>query len=198
MTNKKPTEVRQKEIKSAVFEIIQNEGIKSISTKNLAKYTGLSEGAIFRHFKSKKDIMLSIIDDVEKDMVQKLREIAFKPSPANEKLKEYLCANIKYLAEHNGVTLLLFTEASHSNDTEMINKLSGIFNSQREFIANIIRDGIAGSIWSKDVEIDDITQFYMGIPITYNISIILTKKREKTEKFCEKMMKMFEKLLDTE
>lgn len=195
MTKKKSTEIRQQEIKSAVFEIIQKEGINSISTKNLAKYTGLSEGAIFRHFKSKKNIMLAIIEDVENDMVQTLKEIAHNETPADERLKEYLCSHISYLAAHNGVTLLLFTEASHSNDEEMIQKLKGIFNSQREFIAKIIQDGIDNSIWSKDIDIQSITQFYMGIPITYNISSILTKKREDTENFCKKMTEIFEKLL---
>ncbi|OYT14868.1 MAG: hypothetical protein B7C24_16045 [Bacteroidetes bacterium 4572_77] len=64
--SRKPTEVRQEEIKQAVLEIVRIEGIKAISTKNLAKYTGLSEGAIFRHFKTKRDIIISIFCFLQK------------------------------------------------------------------------------------------------------------------------------------
>ncbi len=52
--SRKPTEIRQEEIKQAVLKIIRTRGIKDISTKNLANYSGLSEGAIFRHFKTKR------------------------------------------------------------------------------------------------------------------------------------------------
>ena len=45
--------VRRKQMKKATLEIISNEGLKKLSTKNLTLHVHLSEGAIFRHFHSK-------------------------------------------------------------------------------------------------------------------------------------------------
>jgi len=192
---RKSTEIRQEEIKQAVLKIIRSDGIKSISTKNLAKYTGLSEGAIFRHFKSKRDIIFSIIDDVATDLIESLKEISAEDADPNERLYKLICKTISYLTEHNGITILLFTEATHANDKEMIDKLNHIFKSQRELAGKIIRDGVEQGIWNKDICIDDVTMLYMGIPITHNINLILSKDDIHNNDFCKKMMILFEKML---
>lgn len=193
--NRKPTEIRQDEIKKAVLNIIKTEGIKSISTKNLAKYTGLSEGGIFRHFKAKRDIIIAIIDDVANDLIEKLRQISIEASNPKIRLFKYICSTINYLTENNGITILLFTEASHTNDEEMMEKLNYIFSSQRSLIGAIISDGIKQGIWDKTISIDDATMLYMGIPLTHNINLILSKGGTKKEEFCKKMMTLFERML---
>jgi len=193
--SRKPTEVRQEEIKQAVLEIIRAEGIKAISTKNLAKYTALSEGAIFRHFKTKRDIIASIIDDVAKDMIEKLRQVSMEKTEADKRLFKYICTTITYLSENNGITILLFTEASHTNDTIMMEKLNYIFSSQRELVGKIISDGMHQGIWDENISIDDATMLYMGIPITHNINLILSKGKNQQQQFCNKMMTLFERML---
>ena len=193
--SRKPTEVRQEEIKQAVLEIVRIEGIKAISTKNLAKYTGLSEGAIFRHFKTKRDIIISIIDDVAENLIEKLRQVSIEKTEADKRLFKYICTTITYLTENNGITILLFTEASHTNDTTMMEKLNFIFSSQRELVGKIISDGIEQGIWDENISIDDITMLYMGIPITHNINLILSKGKNKKQQFCNKMMTLLERML---
>lgn len=192
---RKSTEIRQEEIKKAVLKIIGKEGIKSISTKNLAKYTGLSEGAIFRHFKSKREIILSIIEDVSNDMIGALTQIAQSDLPPKERLFELICTTIQYLTKHNGITILLFTEASQSNDAEMKEKLKHIFNSQRALVGEVIQDGINQGIWNPDISIPDVTLLYMGIPITHNINLILSDSKSHTHNFCNRMMTLFEQIL---
>jgi len=191
---RKPTEVRREEIKLAVLQIIRNEGIKSVSTKNLAKYTGLSEGAIFRHFKSKREIMLSIIDDVNRDMIDNLQQISIENISAKKRLYKVICKAITYLTKNNGITILLFTEASQANDTEMIEILNNLFNSQIQVISKIIKDGIDEGIWRKDISVEDVATLYMGIPITHNIRLVLTKKKPDKD-FCKRMMQLFERML---
>jgi AcrR family transcriptional regulator len=192
---RKSTEIRQEEIKRAVLEIIQNDGLKFLSTKNLAKQTGISEGAIFRHFKTKRDIILSIINDVLSDLIENLRQISLSDTPPQERLFNYLCKTISYLTENNGITILLFSEASHNNDEEMMKKLSHIFNSQRKFAGKIISDGITQGIWDESVSVEDVTILYMGIPITLNIELILSQGKFHKDDFCHKMMLLLERIL---
>jgi len=63
------TDIRQEQIKQAVLDIIYTDGLKNLSTRNLANRIGMSEGAIFRHFPTKQDIILSIIKDVHTDFI---------------------------------------------------------------------------------------------------------------------------------
>ncbi len=192
---RKPTIIRQEEIKKAVLDIIRTEGIKSISTKNLANHAGISEGAIFRHFKSKREIILSIINDVSSDLIESLRAISLDRSNPKERLSNFICTTIRYLNENSGITMLLFSEASHANDAEMMEKLNYIFNSQRILVGKIILDGIAEGTWEESISVEDVTLLYMGIPVTLNINLILSKGIFHQDDFCQKMMGLMERIL---
>ncbi|NHZ84677.1 MAG: TetR family transcriptional regulator [Planctomycetia bacterium] len=53
---------RQKEIINASLELIAEGGIQSLTIKNLSKKIGLVESAIYRHYESKTQILIAILD----------------------------------------------------------------------------------------------------------------------------------------
>lgn len=55
---------RQKEIIKASLEIIAESGIQSLTIKNLSKKIGLVESAIYRHYESKTQILIAILDSI--------------------------------------------------------------------------------------------------------------------------------------
>jgi len=137
---KESTEIRQEQIKKAVLDIIADEGLHNLSTRNLAKRIGLTEGAIFRHFPTKRDIIKGIMSDVSSNLIGSLRSIALSPDKAEVKLFNYLCSNVKYLKENRGITILLFSEAAHLGDKELKGKLSEILTEQKQFIIKIVKE----------------------------------------------------------
>jgi AcrR family transcriptional regulator len=192
---RKTTEIRQDEIKQAVLDIIFTQGLKSLSTKNLAKHIGLSEGAIFRHFATKQDILLSILQDVQTDLIAQLREITVAPLPPEVRLEKFLCTTVHYLTDKKGVTMLLFSEASHNNDSVLKNSLQQIFNSQRNLVSKIMLDGIAMGIWDDQVNVDRVSMIYLGIPVTLNIELVLSGGLFYQNDFCRQMLDLLLKML---
>ncbi len=189
------TDIRQEQIKRAVLDIIADEGLHNVSTRNLAKRIGLTEGAIFRHFPTKRDIIKGIMDDVANDLIGSLRSIVISPVKAEEKMFNYLCRNIKYLKENRGITILLFSEATHLGDKELKDKLNQILSEQKQFIIKIVKDGIAEGIWDKNINPDDLTMIYMGIPIIFNIEMVLNKSSLNIDNFCKRMYSLILKIL---
>jgi len=55
---------RQKEIINASLELIAESGIQSLTIKNLSKKIGLVESAIYRHYESKTQILIAILDSI--------------------------------------------------------------------------------------------------------------------------------------
>lgn len=193
--SRETTDIRQEQIKKAVLEIIADEGLHNISTRNLAKKVGLTEGAIFRHFTSKRDIIKGIMDDVANDFIGALRNIAISPAKAEDKLFTYICYNVKYLKENSGITILLFSEATHMGDEELKEKLNTILAEQKQLIIKMVKDGITEGVWNKKVNPDDIAILYMGIPITFNIELVINKKALNVENFCKRMYSLILKAL---
>lgn len=190
------TEIRQEQIKQAVLDIIFTDGLKNVSTRMLAQRIGMSEGAIFRHFPTKQHIILSIIDDVQKDFIGSLRKIANSSKVPETRLKDFLCQTIKYLTDNKGITMLMFSEASHNNDAELKSKLQQIFNSQKKLVSKIFLDGIASGQWDESIPVDYLAMLYMGIPVSLNIELILTGGEFHSENFCTKMMFLLQKILN--
>ncbi|RLQ93440.1 TetR/AcrR family transcriptional regulator [Falsibacillus albus] len=52
---------KQKKILEAAVEIFSEKGYASTSTNEIAKKAGVAEGTIFRHYKTKKELLLSIV-----------------------------------------------------------------------------------------------------------------------------------------
>ncbi len=189
------TEIRQEQIKRAVLDIIFKDGLDQLSTRNLAKRVGITEGAIFRHFKSKRDIMLGIMQDVKSDLIGELRQIALGAEGSEKRLFTFLCRHVKYLLENKGITILLFSEAAHMNDKELKDNLHEILSEQKSLISKIIKDGMAEGLWNKKLDGDDIATIYMGIPITLNIELILNPDKFNINNFCKRMFILMQRML---
>ncbi len=53
---------RQKEITEVALELISEKGIQGLTIKNLANKIGITEPAIYRHYDSKIDILIAVLD----------------------------------------------------------------------------------------------------------------------------------------
>ncbi|MBS4196175.1 TetR/AcrR family transcriptional regulator [Lederbergia citri] len=52
---------KQKKIIEAAIELFSEKGYASTSTSEIAKKAGVAEGTIFRHYKTKKELLMSIV-----------------------------------------------------------------------------------------------------------------------------------------
>ena len=192
---RKPTSIRQEEIKNGILDIIADEGLHALSTRRLAKKVGVSEGTLFRHFASKRDMLLSIIEDVQNGLMEQLRAISQNSGSAENRLQEFLCTHINFLIKHRGITILLFSEATQKNDTELKQHLQSIFLKQKEYISKIIQDGITEGLWDSTLHVENIAWLYLGIPITLNIELAFDLQSIRPQDFCQKTMYLLKRML---
>ncbi len=66
---------KQKKILVAATEMFAEKGFAATSTNEIAKKAGVAEGTIFRHYKTKKDLLLSIVTPM---MVKMLGPVIIK------------------------------------------------------------------------------------------------------------------------
>lgn len=189
------TDIRQEQIKQAVIDIISDNGIKNLSIKNLAERIGMSEGSIFRHFKSKNDIIISIFNDIQDNFISELRKTARSNEEPSIRLNNYLSATVKYHTENKGINMLLFSEASYKNDPELKKRLQQIFHDQKQFVKEIISDGISTGIWDENVVIENVALMYMGIPLAMNMEMLIGGKDFQFDNFCSHMILLLLKML---
>jgi AcrR family transcriptional regulator len=65
---------RQVQIIEVAMKLIADKGIQGFTIKNLSKEIGVSKPAIYRHFKSKTDILINILNSF-KEMSEMMSEM---------------------------------------------------------------------------------------------------------------------------
>ena len=192
---RKTGDERRKEIKQSILEIVFTDGIHKLSTRYLAQKVGLSEGALFRHYPNKKAMIEDIISDVKIELIDELKKIAYGSDSPQKRLDEFITFTLKYLYNKKGITMILFTEASHQNDEGLKQSMNSIYELQKQYFAKIVLDGISRKIWDNTINVESLTRLYMGIPVTLNIEMILNPDKFNIEIFCNQMKNIILKVL---
>lgn len=65
MAENKPKEVRLQQIMNAAMKVFVKKGYSQTRMTDIVQKSGLSKGAIYHHFKSKRDLFLALIDHWE-------------------------------------------------------------------------------------------------------------------------------------
>ena len=63
---------RQLELIEAASRLLTTSGVNGLTIKNLAKEMNFSESAIYRHFSSKEDIILAMLDYLAENIDEQL------------------------------------------------------------------------------------------------------------------------------
>ena len=100
-------EVRRTQIARAALRLLGLYGANQLTTAQLAKEVGISEGAIFRHFENKLEIIDQAIS-----LLESLLESSFPASELSplQRLKEFFFARFQLLKEYPEIKEIVFSD----------------------------------------------------------------------------------------
>lgn len=101
---------KQKKIIVAAIEAFAEKGFASTSTSEIAKSAGVAEGTIFRHYKTKKDLLMSIVAPMVKKSIAPfvIKDMEKVLNHEYEKFEDFLRAMIENRIAFIGKNTLLF------------------------------------------------------------------------------------------
>lgn len=98
----------------ACEKLIQTLGLARVTTKQIAKETGLSEGALYRHFNHKDDLFLAVFEKQLGLLASVLSEYVAGKGEVEDNLRQICLAILSYYEQ------LLPLTASYFADTELL------------------------------------------------------------------------------
>lgn len=133
---------RQIEIMELASQIIDQKGIQELTTKNLAAEIELSEAALYRHFKSKNEIMLGLLDYFILEMKERLALIVSqKEKSANDILKEIFTSQLKTFVQKPAIVSVILSEGIFQFNKELMLKVSGMMEMMQKELDKIVKRG---------------------------------------------------------
>lgn len=162
MKNNKFSE-RQIEIIEAATKRIDEHGIQDLTIKTLAADLNLSEAALYRHFKSKNEILLGLLTYFIEEMKDRLDVIlSNKDRTPSELLKDLFDSQLKTFVQKPSVVSVIFSESIFQFNKELSSTVSSMMELMQNHIEGIVKKGQANGSFSKIVGVSTTTTIVMG------------------------------------
>lgn len=154
---------RQIEIMETATKRIYQFGIQELTIKNLAADLNLSEAALYRHFKSKNEILLGLLSYFIYDMKRRLEPIIENTEKdPSMLLREIFDSQLKSFAERPAIVSVIFSEGIFQFNKELSTKVSMMMEIMQMNISTIVKKGQNEKKFGKILGAEAITTIIMG------------------------------------
>ncbi|MBF0384715.1 MAG: TetR/AcrR family transcriptional regulator [Candidatus Omnitrophica bacterium] len=154
------TTLRQQEIIEAARTIIFNQGIESLTVREIANELKITDGALYRHFKSKDEILSLLIEDIEETLLTTISEAAKKDGNPLIAMENVFLAHLHYAEKRKGITFIVMASLK---DKKLQKKMFGVINKYLKVIKGILRQGVAEGKFRLDVNLDSASIAFFGM-----------------------------------
>ena len=134
---------RQKEILMTSVKLAAAKGVQAITMKNISSEIGISDAALYRHFQSKRDIMLGIIElfsvTSDRDFESSLNS---SNSPLSE-IESLILKRVEHFSQFPEIAYIMLSVDIFMQDEELKSAAISSIHKHKEFILSLIIKGQA-------------------------------------------------------
>ncbi len=163
---------RQLDIIEAAGKVIMEKGLTSLTTKNLATELKISEGTLYKHFKSKMEIISNMLEFLSKNIDERLSKITALELNPEEKLLEIFNSQFEYFAQNPHFVVAILSEGLWDDNKQINEKIVQLINTKRKFLITILEEGKAKNIFTNNIETNQLVMIIMG---SFRLQILLWK-----------------------
>lgn len=153
---------RQFEIIEAAGKILTASGVSGLTIKNLAKEMKFSESAIYRHFASKEEIIIVMLEYLATSMdVRYTNAITSNQSP-EEKFTTLFQNQFLFFKQNSHFVVAVFSDGLLEESQRINDTISKIMGVKMKHLMPIILEGQQKKVFTNSVTSDELIHIVMG------------------------------------
>lgn len=153
---------RQIEIINASTTLIAKKGIQGFTIKNLADKIGISEPALYRHFKNKTEILLNILTYFKQNMEALLNKNITKDLSNINKIKFFFTGHFAKIVENPTMAAIIFSENIFQNENILSQEIISMMQSKQKKLKKIIINGQKNGEIRSDIDKNELVIIILG------------------------------------
>lgn len=153
---------RQSEIIQAAVKLIGEGGIQALTIKNLSAEIGIVESALYRHFKSKTDVISALLDYLESIMTSHFEGVKDLEARPFEKIEKLIQSQLQLFSDTPSYAIVILSDGLYKNNKVLYDKLFNIMKASRTTFVKIIKEGQDAGLIRKDIPSEDIAFIILG------------------------------------
>ncbi len=162
MTNTETISERQFEIIEAAGKILTTSGVSGLTIKNLAKEMKFSESAIYRHFTSKEEIIIALLDYLAKSMDERYTNAISAKQTPEEKFTTLFQNQFSFFKNNPHFVVAVFSDGLMEESQRINETILKIMAVKMKHLIPIILEGQKKKIFVNSVTPDELMHIIMG------------------------------------
>ncbi|EHQ89992.1 TetR/AcrR family transcriptional regulator [Desulfosporosinus youngiae] len=177
------------------IEIIDQLGIQGLSTREIARRQGVSEATLFRHFKSKNQLLLVVLEDFSKFDIDIYQSIKLKELRPKESITYLIRAYAEYYESYPAITSIMQVFDVLRHESELTDRVKSILNDRSSFMKQLIEEAQKAGEISPDMDSKNLADVIWGlcreICLTWRLNGQSYSLKERTLSTLEMVLKAF-------
>lgn len=153
---------RQLEIIEAAGQLVTEDGFAALTTKRLAERMHFTEAALYRHFASKEEILVTMLHHLAANIDERLTAVAETHADPAERVRAMFDSQFTYFQKNPQYLMAIFAtgvlEASHGIDAG----IERIMVVKRRHLLNAIKEGQRSGVFTADHSAETLSHIIMG------------------------------------
>ena len=149
------TEVRQQQIIEAAQKIIFKHGSEHLTVKRIADMVGISEAAIYRHFKSKKSILSFLLTYIENILLNDISEETKRiESVTLDTIDKIILRHFSMIDMRKGLSFQVIAEIVSLGDRKLNKQAAQTIDKYIASLVELLSNGVKDGAIRKDIDLE--------------------------------------------
>ena len=147
----------------AVTRLITRKGLGSVTIRDIAREVGVTEGAVYRHFVSKQQILSYLVDQVGEFLRETIEDAESQESSALENLERIFRLQLRDIEDYWGLALIVVAGAVSFENAALRPRVVSVIDGYIDRIKAILQQGVEEESLRPDLDVDAAAFTFFGI-----------------------------------
>ena len=147
----------------SAIEVLSEFGLQGLTTRAVAKRQGISESTIFKHYKTKNELILAVLNhfsQYDKAIIESLKGKDLNPIEA---ITYFVDSYVSYYENYPEITAIVHAYEGLMREPELSNMVKSIFNDRTSNIRFLIDEAKRYGEIQIEVESENLTDVIIGL-----------------------------------
>ncbi|GEJ58480.1 TetR/AcrR family transcriptional regulator [Anaeromyxobacter diazotrophicus] len=193
MPERKTADARRREIADAALRVIAEQGLGRFTARAIAHEVGVSDAALFRHFETKEEIVLAVVDRVEEILFA-----GFPPAGRDplERLGRFFRQRVAVIEENPGVARLVASDAlAQAAPPEGVARVAELRRRSVRFVRACLEEASRAGLLAAGLEQEEAAVLVLGAILALTQGGQLGARAGRSAALAERTWRALDRLL---
>ncbi|MFA5401104.1 MAG: TetR/AcrR family transcriptional regulator [Dehalococcoidia bacterium] len=142
---------RKEQIVNAARILVIKVGSENVTVRKIAEEVGFSEAAIYRYFKSKKDILYLLVENIETSLIA---DLTVGSKQSGNVLERILMRHLSSIEMRRGISFQVIAEIISLGDSKLNKRIYAAIEKYIEKLKIILQKEVSNGKLRGDVDVD--------------------------------------------